>query len=397
MTNTTSKNGQPSPVGFGTSAGKVLLTGASGFLGMQLLHDLLVQRGATVSCLLRGQSEERVRRSLEEKWRWFFPETELEPHRERLGVIVADVTARRFGLGERAYDALAETHGSVFNVAGNVNGTQLDELLPINVGLVESLIELGRYGRPKHLHHVSTVDVGGHFTAQPKIDAFREQHLEEGQAFGDAYAESKYRAEVLLRQAMAQGIAATAYRVGFIGPHSQTGRFQQNADQNYTSRYVRACLRLGFAPYLPKTQISLTPVDAVARAILALGSSGESAGHTYYVETPHPVAHYDLMRVLQAAGYPLRLMALDDLIGCAERLSGDQESLGVVLPHAAAWESYPVPIDASLSLAALARCGFEYERPSSEWFGLFIRHAIDVGFLPPPRFHDVAPLPVGLF
>jgi fengycin family lipopeptide synthetase D len=396
MTNTTSKKGPPSPVGFAGLAGKVLLTGASGFLGMHLLHDLLVHRGATVSCLLRGQNEQRVRQSLEEKWRWFFPQTELEPHRQRLGIIVADVTGKRFGLDERSYDGLAETHGAVFNVAGNVNGTELEELLPVNVSLVESLVELCRYGSPKHLHHVSTVDVSGYFTASPKLEAFSEQHLDEGQELG-AYAESKHRAEVLLRKAMAQGIAATAYRVGFIGPHSQTGRFQQNADQNYTSRYVRACLRLGFAPYLPKTQISLTPVDAVAEAILALGSSETSAGQTYYVETPFPVTHYDLMRVLQAAGYPLRLMDLEELIGCAARLSGDKESLGLVLPQGAVGETHSVRIDASASVAALASRGFTYERPSSEWFGRFISHAIEVGFLMPPRFHGAAELPGGLF
>jgi len=395
MTNTNVK-GRAAAIGFAGTAGKVLLTGASGFLGMHLLHDLLVQRGATVSCLLRGSSEQQVRRSIEDKWRWFFPESELGPHAERLGIIVADVTAPRFGLSERAYDGLAETHGAIFNVAANVSGGGgLAEILPINLGLVESLIELARYGSPKHVHHVSTVDVGGYFTEKPSFEAFTEQHLEAGQTFGDAYGESKYRAERALRAAMADGIAATAYRVGFIGPHSQSGRFQQNPDHNYTSRYVRACVRLGFAPYLPKTKISLTPVDAVARAILALGASGESDGQTYYVENPHPVTHYELMRVLQAAGYPLRLMALEDVIGNAERLSGDQESIGLLLPQGP--EIYPLRIDASLSLAALARAGFEHERLSGDWFGLFLRHAIDVGFLPSPRFWDVAPLPSGLF
>ena len=389
-------NDKASAIGFAGTAGKVLLTGASGFLGMHLLHDLLVHRRAIVSCLLRGASEQRVRESIEEKWRWFFPETDFAAYAERVGIVVADVTAPRLGLGERAFDALAETHGAIFNVAANVSGGGgLAELLPINVGVVESLIELARYGSPKHLHHVSTVDVGGYFTEKPSIEAFTERHLEEGQTFGDAYGESKYRAEKILRQAMADGIAATAYRVGFIGPHSQTGRFQQNPDHNYTSRYVRACVRLGLAPYLPKTKISLTPVDAVAHAILALASSGESAGQTYYVENPHPVIHYDLMRVLQAAGYPIRLMALEDLISSAERLSGDNESIGLLLPQGA--EIYPLRIDASLSLAALARAGFEHERPSGDWFGRFIRHAIDVGFLAPPRFWEAAPLPSGLF
>lgn len=387
---------RPQRVGFGGIPGKVLLTGASGFLGVHLLRELLVEHGATVTCALRGVSEPRVRQSLEEKWRWFFPETALEPHGGRLHVVVTEVIAPRLGLTERAYDALAETHGAVVNAAANVSGGGgLEEMLPVNVGLVESLIELCRYGCLKHLHHVSTLSILGHFPSRPRIDAFAERHLEEGQTFGDAYGESKYRAEQLLRQAMAEGIAATAYRVGYIGPHSQTGKFQQNPEQNYTSRYLRACVRLGVAPYLPRTQVPLTPVDSVARAILALASRPGSVGQTYYVDTPHPLVHYDIMRVLQAAGYPLRLMAMEDLIACARTLSSDEAALGLVLPQGT--EPYPMPIDARFSLESLAACGFEYEPPSSEWLGRFIRHAIEVGFLASPRAWEAAPLPGGLF
>ena len=386
----------PHPVGFAGMPGKVLLTGASGFLGLHLLRELLLEHGATVTCLLRGASTEQVQRSIEEKWRWFFPETALDPHRQRLHVVVADVTAPRLGLAERAYDALAETHGAVFNAAANVSGGGgLEDVLPVNVGLVQSLIDLCRHGSLKHLHHVSTVSVTGYFASRPSLEAFAERHLEEGQTFADAYGESKYRAEKILRAAMADGIAATAYRVGYIGPHSQTGKFQQNPDQNYTRRYLQACIRLGFAPYLPQTQVPLTPVDTVARAILALASRGDSAAQTYYVETPHPVTHYDIMRVLQAAGYPLRLMALDDLIACARTLSTDEAALGLVLPHGT--EPYPVPIDARFSRESLAAGGFAYEPPSSEWLGRFVRHAIEVGFLPAPRYWQAAPLPAGLF
>jgi fengycin family lipopeptide synthetase D len=375
--------------------GKVLLTGASGFLGLQLLHDLLAA-GRSVSCLLRGKSEEQVRQSLEEKWRWFFPETELAPHRARLDVILADVTSPQFGLKERRYDELADTHGALFNVAGNVNGAELEELLPINVGLVESLLELSRFGCVKHLHHVSTVGITGYFDSPPAFTGFTEQHLNEGQVFVDAYSESKYRAELVLRAAMADGIAATAYRVGFIGPHGESGRFQQNPEQNYTSRYVRACLKLGFAPYLPQTQIALTPVDAVSRAILTLASIPECAGQTYYVETPKPVRHYEVMRVLQAAGYPLRLMDLGDLMSRGHSLSDDKESLGIVVPHEAGEETNRVPIDSRASVEALARAGFEYPAPTGEWLGRFVEHSVAVGFLEPTRFAQAAPLPRGL-
>jgi thioester reductase-like protein len=371
-------------------AAKVLLTGASGFLGIHLLHDLLARDDAAVSCLLRGASEAQVREALEQKWRWFFPEVDIGQYRDRLHIVFGEVTAPRFGLGLRAYDALAETHGQMFNVAANVSaGGRLEDMLRVNVGVVASLIELAKYGAPKQLHHVSTVSITGYFTSQPSIGAFSEQHLTQGQTFGDAYGESKYRAEVLLREAFAQGIRGAAYRVGYIGPHSQTGRFQQNPDQNYTSRYLRACVHLGFAAYLPKTQIPLTPVDSVSGAILTLAKASASDGQTYYVETPHPLAHYDIIRVLQAAGYPIRLMSMEHLMAKAQSLSNDEEALKLVLPQGE--EPYPVPIDSSFSQATLGRLGFEYPRPSSEWLGRFIQHAIDVGFLEPPRFWNAAP------
>ena len=74
-------------VAFAGLPGKVLLTGASGFLGMHLLRDLLSEHGATVTCVLRGASTAQVQRSIEDKWHWFFPETALEPYRQRLHVV----------------------------------------------------------------------------------------------------------------------------------------------------------------------------------------------------------------------------------------------------------------------------------------------------------------------
>jgi hypothetical protein len=156
---------------------------------------------------------------------------------------------------------------------------------------------------------------------------------------------------------------------------------------------VRAVVRLGFAPHLPERKVRLTPVDSVARAIHRIMTRGDSRGQTYYLETPHAVTQYDIVRVLQAAGYPIRLLALDDFNEKATRISQDSESL---LALSAGSKPDPsvraVPIDSRWSQSELARLGFEYPHTTSRWIGAFLQHALEVGFLEAPRFWHLGPV-----
>ncbi|MEY2936175.1 MAG: hypothetical protein RL033_6924, partial [Pseudomonadota bacterium] len=203
---------------------------------------------------------------------------------------------------------------------------------------------------------------------------------------------SKYQAELLLRQAFAGGLAGSVYRVGYIAPHSISGRFQPNIQQNYVSLYVRACTCLGMAPYLPERKLQPTPVDSAARAILTLLTRAEADGSTYYIQTPHTISHYDIQRVLHAFGYALRLLSLEDFIARARQLP-DVEELLAAMPGV---EARTVPADSIRSRRELLRLGFEYPAPTSAWLASFIRHAIEVGFLEQPRFWDASVPVVGL-
>jgi len=288
----------------------------------------------------------------------------------------------------------------IINAAGSVSHIgREDDFFRVNTESVAVLIELARRGNPKQLHHVSTVGITGHFTAEPTLTAFTEAQLDAGQEFPNAYSESKYRAELLMRGAFAEGLRGAVYRVGFIGPHSQSGRFQQNIQQNYTALYVRACVRTGLAPYLPKTLIELTPVDSVARALLVLAAAAQSSAAepaTYHLETPNPVTQYDVIRALHAAGYPIRLLDIEEFIEKAPRLSQDEQSLATLLSGIDAAKTYSAPLDSSQSLATLGRHGFAYPRPSSRWLTQFIAHAIQVGFIEAPRYWNVAQTPFEL-
>lgn len=381
----------------GARSGSLLLTGASGFLGVHLLQELLERSSLPVTCLVRATDREAGRRGLLTKLRWYFPEVDWSAHEQRLDVAVGDIGEPKLGLSPDQHAELASSVTLILNAAANVSqATTAGQFMRTNTAGVASLIELARTGRAKALHHVSTIDVRGYFAAPPSLTSFSEQALEEGQIFQNAYAESKYRAEVMLRQAFDAGLDGGVYRVGYIAPHSTTGRFQQNIQQNHVARYLRASVRLGFAPYVPQRKVPATPVDSVARAILTLMLRSETPRATYYVETPHALSQYDILRVLQAAGFRLRLMPLESFLEKAASLSDDHESVSSMAP-ANARHLWLAPLDAARSQRELARLGFEYPAPSSRWLGKFIAHAIEVDFLEAPPLWNAVPLVGDLF
>jgi thioester reductase-like protein len=377
-------------------AGKVFLTGVTGFLGAHLLVDLLEHTEANIACLARGADQAAAHKSLTRQLSWYFPGFDLAAHGERVHVVRGDMEAPELGLARDVYESLAETQDVILNAAADVNHVgAASRSFRVNTEAVATLIGLAKRGRSKAFHHVSTVSVRGEFKGPAPLASFKETHLEEGQSFHGAYQESKYRAEVLLRKAFAEGLTGGVYRVGYVGPHSVTGRYQRNIQQSNTARYVRACVRLGFVPYAPADTVQLTPVDSVARAIVLLMTRGSGQGQTYYVESPQLVLQYDVLRVLHAAGYPVRLMSEAEFLEKAPRLSQDAESLSAITPPPPdADEGHPIPTDASWSQRELRKLGFEYPRLTSAWLGRFLSHAIEVGFVEAPRFWNVA-APIG--
>jgi thioester reductase-like protein len=357
---------------------------------------LLERSDARVTCLVRGDGPDAAKHSARRRLDWYFPDLDWRRFGDRVRFVPGDIAAPALGLDARVYDELAQTHRLVLNSAANVSHVgAASQFFRVNTDGVAALLELARRGVQKQFHQVSTVSVQGQFTGAAAGGRFDESRLEMGQTFQNAYAESKYRAEVLVRAAFGEGLEGAVYRVGYIGPHAVTGRFQPNMHQSHIARYLRACIGLGFAPHLPDAKVTLTPVDSVARGIATLAKSGRGR-QTYYVVAPHELVLVDILRVLHAAGYPIRLMAAKDFAEKAPRLSRDEEALTTMLPGNASGEG-GLGYDSSASQRELARLGFEYPRPTSEWLAMFVAHAIQEGFLEAPRFWNAAPMVGRLF
>ncbi|MEX2552715.1 MAG: SDR family oxidoreductase, partial [Actinomycetota bacterium] len=137
---------------------RVLLTGASGFLGAYLLRELLDQSEAEIYCLIRAPDHDRaaarLRSSLETFGLW-----QDEPG-SRIVPVLGNLARPRLGLDDKQYDILEHTVDLILHNGAWVNFIYPYSMLKAaNVGGTEEILRLASRGVLKPVHHVSTLSV----------------------------------------------------------------------------------------------------------------------------------------------------------------------------------------------------------------------------------------------
>jgi nonribosomal peptide synthetase DhbF len=284
----------------------ILLTGATGFIGGYLLAELMATTRATLHCLVRGESresaEKRLVDALSAKGLWtpqWIP---------RLTVHPGDLEADALGLDGEARGHLAATIGAIYHCGARVSfAAPYANLKAANVDGTVALIGLACSGRPKVFHHISTLgvfDQVGFYTngeiTEETIPELRGEPL-------TGYAASKWVAEQLVDSARRRGLVASIHRPGTVAGATNSGHWNQT---DLVPRAIKSCIQLGAVPELA-ISFSLTPVDFVARAIVAVAHSGPPFHAAYHPIASRPVTFTDVARWLRLAGYQLDSLPYD--------------------------------------------------------------------------------------
>ncbi|MFD8753588.1 AMP-binding protein [Kitasatospora sp. NPDC059577] len=350
---------------------RVLITGATGYLGRHLL-DAFLRRGADVTCLVRARDDaEALRR--------------LSPGTARAaGAVAGDVDRDGLGLSpaglERARGARIVVHAAadVRLVASP------DELERTNHTAVRRLLGwVGEHAPEARVHHVSTLAVSGGVDGPPR--RFSEADLAIGQYFRTPYERTKFRAEQAVRAWAATGHAAYLHRSGHIAAHSRTGAFQANVGDNRIYQLIRGYLLAGAAPRRPGTAFAFSHVDTVAAGIAAIALDPYAAPGAYHVESPYEVPHDELVGWLAGQGHRVRLTD-DETFAAAIAEAELRHPTAARL--AAAWaqqEERNVRVDSAYTTAALDRLGVRFTAPTPQWWSAALAWAAEAGYLPTAR------------
>ena len=229
----------------------VLLTGATGFLGMEVLARLLERSDREVLCLVRAPdraaAEERLDDVLAQLYR------DAAPYRARVRALPGDLTAGVEPPGE-PIDVVCHCAASIaFDLP-------LDEAREINVEGTRAMLELARAAGARRFVHVSTAYVAGNHAG-----AFTEDML--GADFRNTYERTKCEAERIV--AGTSGMEVAIARPSIVMGESDTG---WTPAFNVLYWPLRAFARGLFEqfPAKPDGRVDVVPVDYVADGIAKL-------------------------------------------------------------------------------------------------------------------------------
>ena len=287
----------------------ILLTGATGFLGIHLLAALLQHTTATIYCLIRSGNRGTAMQRLEQQLAFY--RLPIGAQLERIVPVLGDLAQPGLGLSTAEFKALADAVDVIYHNGSLVNSA-LDyaALKPANVEGTQEILRLastGTYLKP--VHYVSSLAVflsPAHAKAAQITESDRPSDRLKG-----GYKQSKWVAEQLIYAARERGLPTCIYRIGRIMGHSETGINGNLSD--FLCSLLKGCLQLGQYP-LSDTPVNLVPVDYVSQAVVRLGQSCNDSGDwgkTLHILNPQPIPWTQLCEFLQTRGYQLEGVPFD--------------------------------------------------------------------------------------
>lgn len=273
-------------------SGPILLTGATGFLGMDTLARLIDRDSEPIVVLVRAADEDGARRRLDEVLTRLYDEPPAAA--ARISLVCGDLIEPGLGLSAADRAWLIASVDRIVHCAASISfDLPLQEAREINVRGVERLIELAREinagGGLQRFVHVSTAYVSGRHAG-----AFGEEDLDLGQEFRNTYEQSKHEAERLLLDA--QDLPLAVARPSIVVGHSLSG---------WTSAFnvlywpMRAFERglLQEVPAREDSIVDFVPVDYVTDGILALLDSDDAHGTYNLVAGDHALTAGQLVQL----------------------------------------------------------------------------------------------------
>ena len=303
---------------------RVLLTGATNFVGAFVLDELLRRSDVTVACLVAAPSAERAMERLVDVLSGFG----LSIDEGRVEAVPGSLTQPLLGMDAATF----ASHAADTDVVLHLGEVTDFEFLPYTAlrstnvsGVVEALRLASEGGAAFHL--LSTLSA----VPLPEIVDRGQCPEDEATTWADlpsGYAQSKWVAERLVREAGRRGLDVAIHRVGEVMGHSRTGVLDPTST---TTRTILSSIEMGqvLAVDLP---IVATPIDFVAAALAHLALDPSSSGRTFNLTdlspepppTPRQIGTW-----LQELGFPVKLVSpLRWRRTVAKRVaSGDEELL----------------------------------------------------------------------
>ena len=295
----------------------ILLTGATGFLGIHILAEFLKKEKGKIYVIIRKDHGQTTKEKLISKLHYYFGNKFDKYIDTRIIIMDGDISQDGFGLNQQSLFNLGNSVDLIINSAAKVShyGTYSD-FYNSNVKSVEKIIDFANLFHKK-VFHISTLSVSGnalvdHFYMEQhfKEDVdFCENNLFIGQSLENVYVRSKFEAERRILDSILKGTDAYILRVGNLMPRFKDGKFQENIEENaYISR-IKAFIDMKCIPdYLIDSYLEFTPVDSIASAIYKIVKYSTKENIIYHLFNHNYVYLKNLLKITDSLKINLQLI-----------------------------------------------------------------------------------------
>jgi thioester reductase-like protein len=286
----------------------IAITGATGLLGTRPL-EILAERTDSLILLSRSggaPAGDRIVRYLRASGR---PESVIDSISAKIRSVPVELDRPLLGLSAERFQSLADQLDEIWHSAASIDlNANLRELNRINTVGTRRVLDLVSAGtRNPMLHHVSSIGVVGRIY---------EDDLDDSYGFTTRYEESKYLAEIAVREWSARtGRPAIVYRPSVLITdqlaHPDLPTHPLLTGMQLTRTLVTAFAEGSMArpggerlvvriPGAEQAAVNMPPVDEAARLMVAVADHGHSGKvDTYHIVHPKDVRMSLLAEVFQ--------------------------------------------------------------------------------------------------
>ncbi|KAI9203449.1 male sterility protein-domain-containing protein [Polychytrium aggregatum] len=256
----------------------IVITGATGFLGVFLVYELAEKfPHARIYCLVRETHPlDAAGRVLESAYRLILAARQKGNPKyyisARLEGLPGDLSKENWGLSPGMWKRVCEETDMIVHCGAQVHWNHsYDKLKEPNVLGTMTALRLATTHHLKPLHFISTISVIP--MTRTATEPLKER-MYPTWSVSSGYAQTKWVAEQLIYNARSRGVPATIIRPSMVAGDTVYGVC--NTD-DFFWRYIKGCMHFGIAPaYASPVMIPIDPVDYVARVIAEIVASDES-------------------------------------------------------------------------------------------------------------------------
>lgn len=353
--------------------GNVLLTGATGYLGIHILVDLLrnPESCGKIVCLSRPKKTLTALKRVKSSLFYYAEEDFSESYGEKWLVAEGDITAPDIFVQKCPVPI-----DTIINSAANVSHFSYgDNLEKINTEGVKNLI---RFAEREHalLCQISTISVAGMTAGEAQKDSFRETDFYIGQEIHNKYIYSKYMAEYeMLRAAVEDGLKIKIMRIGNLQGRICDGEFQMNLHSNAFTRQFSSYIKVGAVPQsVYEGSVNFSPVDETARNIIVLTATEEDTA-VFHVYPPMELKFADLFQEAGRLGYSIEVLPDEkffELLQERKRTEEGREQLQGLMTNELSKDRRDIPVLQEITNRYLENLGAGWSVITEEYLSKYL-------------------------